>query len=69
MVGLMPRPAPESMMTSPSALHMHSEVSNAEIFVFMSPGSNGKLVMSVLIGVGTIVEVVDELFGMCLGPA
>ena len=67
MVGLMPRPAPESMMTSPSALH--SEVSSAEIFVFMSPGSKGKLVVSVVIGVDTIVEVVDELFGIWLEPA
>ena len=44
-VGFMSRPAPESIITSPSALH--SEDINVEILVSTSPGSKGKLVVSI----------------------
>ena len=43
-VGLMPRPAPESIMTSPSALH--SDAISLVMFALTSPGSKGKLVVS-----------------------
>ena len=65
-VGLMPRPAPESMMTSPSALH--NEVSRAEILMSTSPGSKGKPVASVLIIVGSSVVVVGGMSDIDLEP-
>ena len=66
MVGLMPRPAPESIMISPSALH--NEVRRAEIFVSTSPGSKGKPVTSVLAVVGSSVVVVIGMSDIDLEP-
>ena len=56
----MPRPAPESIITSPSA--MHSEDISADIFVLMDPvpGSKGNLILLMIsasaVNVGDVRE-------------